>query len=143
MRPILLAGAIKRERRGRGRSMKKLVVLCVSLVAALSVAASVAVADPGNGVATVQFTASFDCCPGHPPIHFTCKGERIVTVGPNASVRDRETCTASNLVFPEGTFSAAGGNWFSDYDGAEATSGEVTVKNNPDGTQTWQIHVGY
>ena len=53
--------------------MKKLLALFVAVVAATCVTASVAVASPGNGVATAQFTATYGS--------FTCKGQRIVTSG--------------------------------------------------------------
>ena len=38
--------------------MKRVLALFVAVVAAICVTASVAVADPGNGVATAQFTAA-------------------------------------------------------------------------------------
>ena len=131
--------------------MKKLPALLVAVVAAICVTASVAVADPGNGVATAQFTAAYDS--------FTCKGQRIVTSGTNASVRDRETCDVSGQLLPEGKYDVGTVTdipnfklgWYSDYEyfvnpgGVVrfAVSGTIMVKNRPDGTSVWQVHVTY
>ena len=139
--------------------MKKLLALFVMVVAATSVAASVAVADPGKGVPTVQFDVSYEAFPGGPTI--TCKGQRIVTTGPNASVRDRETCQVTDQsAIPAGTYPIVplaefdfpnNIAWISDYEffvnpGGVlrfAVSGTLVVKNRPDGTQTWQVHATY
>jgi len=123
--------------------MKKLLVLFVVAMGATWITASIAVA--GNGQGTIQFTAAY------PGVGATCKGQRIVTTGPNATVRDRETCEISNqLLFAAGTYEIfpPDGNpatlaWGSDYDGKTAGSGTVVVKNRPDGTQAWQIHATY
>ncbi len=138
--------------------MKKLLVLSIAVVAAISVSASVAVAVPGNGVATVQFAVEYTV--GSATI--TCKGQRIVTTGPNASVRDRETCVVTEQsLLPAGTYPIVSPgdedfpnsiSWYSDYEASVnpgggfllwAVSGTVVVKNRPDGTQTWQAHVTY
>ena len=132
--------------------MKKVLALFVAVVAAVCVTASVALADPGTGVATAQFTAAYGS--------FTCKGQRIVTSGTNASVRDRETCDVSGQLLPEGRYDAGATTdipnfklgWWSDYEFffaspggvvRVAVSGTITVKNRPDGTSVWQIHVTY
>jgi hypothetical protein len=129
--------------------------LVVMVLAAASVTASVAVADPGNGVPTVQFAVDYAVG----PYTVTCKGQRIVTTGKNASVRDRETCTVDTQSFlAEGTYTVQlpDGNpntfsWYSDYEWFVnpggvllwAVSGTVKVSNRPDGTQVWQAHVTY
>ncbi len=131
--------------------MKRVLALFVAVVAAICVTASVAVADPGNGVATAQFTAAYGS--------FTCKGQRIVTSGTNASVRDRETCDVSGQLIPEGKYDVGAvfdiANfklvWASDYEFSVspggvvrlAVSGTIMVKNRPDGTSVWQVHVTY
>jgi hypothetical protein len=131
--------------------MKKVLALFVAVVAAVCVTASVAVADPGNGVATTQFTATYGS--------FTCKGQRIVTSGTNASVRDRETCDITGQLIPEGKYDVGPVTdianfklgWYSDYEyfvspgGVVrlAVSGTIMVKNRPDGTSVWQVLVTY
>jgi hypothetical protein len=140
--------------------MKKLLALMVMLVALSCVAAGVAVAPAsGEGVPTVQFAVEYEAFPGGPLI--ACKGQRIVTTGPNASVRDRETCHLNDqTLIDEGTYPIVpmadvdfpnNVGWSSDYElfvnpggvFLDAVSGTLVVKNRPDGTQVWQVHATY
>ena len=140
--------------------MTRFPALIVVLAASMCIAAGLAVeAASGEGVPTVQFAVEYEAFPGGPLV--TCKGQRIVTTGSNASVRDRETCQLSDqTAIPEGTYPIVpfadvdfpnNVGWFSDYEffvnpgGSirEAVSGTLVVKNRPNGTQVWQAHVNY
>ena len=80
--------------------MKKLLVLFVVVIGATCMTANIAVA--GSGQKTIQFTTAY------PEVGVTCKGQRIVTTGTNASVRDRETCVVTDQsLFPAGTYPIA------------------------------------
>jgi hypothetical protein len=128
-----------------------LAMMCVS-VAMISVAADAAIG--ANGASTTPYTAAYV---NGPTGYFQCSGVRIIKTGPNAVVKDSETCdvTVGEFVVPDGT-TRLGLNpplhtWYSDYEyfvnpgGClnPSISGTITVKSKSPGKQTWTIVAYY
>jgi len=143
--------------------LRRAVVLALATV---FLAAGVAFA--GNGATVTHFAVSYPSNFGEGPQVY-CTGNRIVRSGPNAFVKDTETCTTVFEEFPVGSYKIVpftGDNWedflwASDYEAAfvapgspvcvdlfpevcyrTAESGNVTVTYS-DGLYTWSIVAYY
>jgi len=107
------------------------------------------IARASSGAVTTRYTAAGFNGPGG---FFSCNGERIAKTGPNAVVKDSETCSMSDIsTFPPGTYvgnpfvviNGVPQRWASDFDGQIATSVIEVVTDNGDGTGTLQITAYY
>jgi hypothetical protein len=122
--------------------MKQTTLLAVFVLALAFSAMAIgsASANNGNGAVTTHFTATY-VDPNLGPVD--CSGEHIVKPAPNAFTKDSETCLIENG-YPAGTYHISYfGGWLSDFNGARAVRGTITVVGNGDGTSTDYIVAYY